>query len=101
MRAFRQRARGTRHSLRARLLLGGPVLDYSIPPEAAGRQLTLVASGTPVRILDGAVEMARHTSPAKIGDYLRPKLRQPPPRAESAGYSPENPCPAGAEDLMV
>jgi transposase len=34
--------------------------DYSIPPEAVGRQLTLVASDTLVRILDGAAEIARH-----------------------------------------
>ncbi len=34
--------------------------DYSIPPEAVGIQLTLAASGTLVRILDGAVEVARH-----------------------------------------
>ena len=34
--------------------------DYSIPPEAVGRQLTLVASDTAVRILDGSVEIARH-----------------------------------------
>ncbi|HYU48239.1 MAG TPA: hypothetical protein VEK84_18920, partial [Terriglobales bacterium] len=34
--------------------------DYSIPPEAVGRQLTLVASDTLVRILDGAGEIARH-----------------------------------------
>ncbi len=34
--------------------------DYSIPPEAVGRQLTLVASDTQIRILDGATEMARH-----------------------------------------
>jgi hypothetical protein len=34
--------------------------DYSIPPEAVGRQLTLVASDTLVRILDGATEIARH-----------------------------------------
>lgn len=34
--------------------------DYSIPPEAIGRPLTLVASDTTVRILDGAVEIARH-----------------------------------------
>lgn len=34
--------------------------DYSIPPEAVGRPLTLVASNTTVRILDGAVEIARH-----------------------------------------
>ena len=34
--------------------------DYSIPPEAVGRQLTLLASATTVRILDGSVELARH-----------------------------------------
>ena len=34
--------------------------DYSIPPEAVGRQLTLVASDTLVRILDGTAEVARH-----------------------------------------
>ena len=35
--------------------------DYSIPPEAVGRHLTLVASDTGVRILDGSFEIARHT----------------------------------------
>ncbi|HVP47035.1 MAG TPA: IS21 family transposase [Bryobacteraceae bacterium] len=34
--------------------------DYSIPPEAVGRPLTLVASDSSVRILDGAVELATH-----------------------------------------
>ena len=34
--------------------------DYSIPPDAVGRPLTLVASDTDVRILNGAVEIARH-----------------------------------------
>jgi transposase len=34
--------------------------DYSIPPEAVGRLLTLVASDTDVRILDGGAEIARH-----------------------------------------
>jgi transposase len=34
--------------------------DYSIPPQAVGRPLTLVASDTVVRILDGPTEMARH-----------------------------------------
>lgn len=34
--------------------------DYSIPPEAVGRSLTLAASDTVVRVLDGAVELARH-----------------------------------------
>jgi len=34
--------------------------DYSIPPEACGRPLTLAASDTLVRILDGATEIARH-----------------------------------------
>jgi len=34
--------------------------DYSIPPEAVGKSLTLVASGSIVRILDGSKELARH-----------------------------------------
>jgi hypothetical protein len=34
--------------------------DYSIPPEAVGRPLTLLASDTEVRILDGTAEIARH-----------------------------------------
>jgi len=34
--------------------------DYSIPPEAVGRPVTLAASDTLVRILDGATEIARH-----------------------------------------
>jgi hypothetical protein len=34
--------------------------DYSIPPEAVGQPLTLVASDTFVRLLDGTVEVARH-----------------------------------------
>jgi transposase len=34
--------------------------DYSIPPEAVGRPLTLVASDTEVRLLDGTAEIARH-----------------------------------------
>jgi hypothetical protein len=34
--------------------------DYSIPPEAVGRPLTLAASDVDIRILDGAAEIARH-----------------------------------------
>lgn len=34
--------------------------DYSIPPTAVGRALTLAASETQVRILDGTEEIARH-----------------------------------------
>jgi transposase len=34
--------------------------DYSIPPEAVGRELTLAASDTAVRILDGVREIASH-----------------------------------------
>jgi hypothetical protein len=34
--------------------------DYSIPPEAVGKSLTLVASPKNVRILDGSSEVARH-----------------------------------------
>ena len=34
--------------------------DYSIPPSAVRRPLTLVANATTVRLLDGATELARH-----------------------------------------
>lgn len=34
--------------------------QYSIPPEAVGRQLTLAASDTLIRILEGTREIARH-----------------------------------------
>lgn len=34
--------------------------DYSVPPEAVGRTLTLAVSGTRVRILEGSRELARH-----------------------------------------
>ena len=34
--------------------------DDAIPPHAIGRPLTLVASDTSVRILDGSMEIARH-----------------------------------------
>ena len=34
--------------------------DYSIPPAAVGKPLTLVASDTTIRLLDGTSEIARH-----------------------------------------
>ncbi len=34
--------------------------DYSVPPQALGRALTLVASPTTVRLLDGVTEIASH-----------------------------------------
>jgi transposase len=34
--------------------------DYSIPPRAVGHALTLIASDTEVRLLDGTSEIARH-----------------------------------------
>jgi transposase len=47
--------------------------DYSIPPQAVGRQLTLVASDTTIRILDGSTEIARH-----IRSYDRHQLALDP-----------------------
>lgn len=35
--------------------------DYSVPPHVLGRTLTLVASPTKVRLLDGTAEVASHT----------------------------------------
>jgi hypothetical protein len=45
--------------------------DYSIPPDAVGRPLTLAASDTSVRILDGQIEVARHV---RCYDRHRPIL---------------------------
>lgn len=51
--------------------------DYSIPPEAVGRQLTLVASDTVVRILDGSAEIARHhRSYGRHEEVLEPAHRE-------------------------
>jgi transposase len=52
--------------------------DYSIPPQAMGRQLTLVASDTRVRILDGSIEVARH-----IRTYDRHQLVLDPAHQEA------------------
>jgi hypothetical protein len=52
--------------------------DYSIPPEAVGRQLTLVASDTQVRILDHSVEIARH-----VRSYDRHQLVLDPTHQEA------------------
>src|ERR1017187_9400891 len=52
--------------------------DYSIPPQAIGRQLTLVASDTSVRILDGSIEIARH-----IRTYDRHQLVLDPAHQEA------------------
>jgi hypothetical protein len=52
--------------------------DYSIPPQAVGRQLTLVASDTRVRILDGSLEIARH-----IRTYDRHQLVLDPAHQEA------------------
>jgi transposase len=59
--------------------------DYSVPPAAVGRALTLVASVTTVRLLDGANELVRHrrsydrhekiTDPAHVEALLADKRR--------------------------
>ena len=51
--------------------------DYSIPPEAVGRPLILVASDTLVRILDGSAEIARqHRSYDRHQEVLEPTHQQ-------------------------
>jgi transposase len=52
--------------------------DYSIPPEAVGHPLTLVASDTAVRILDGTREIAHHPR-----SYDRHKLVLDPAHQEA------------------
>ncbi len=64
--------------------------DYSIPPEAVGCELTLVASGTSVRILSGGAEIARHERSwdpgLPRGGCLAGRVRSPPGRqARPAG----------------
>jgi transposase len=53
--------------------------DYSVPPEAVGRTLTLVASDTTVRLLDGSLELACHAR-----TYDRQKLVLDPSHREAA-----------------
>jgi transposase len=51
--------------------------DYSIPPEAVGRPLTLVASDTMVRILEGTAEIAcHHRSYDRHQEILEPAHQQ-------------------------
>jgi transposase len=52
--------------------------DYSIPPEAVGRPLTLAAADTTVRILDGTAEIARHPR-----SYDRAQMVLDPAHAEA------------------
>jgi transposase len=44
--------------------------DYSIPPTAVGRELTLLATDTEVRLLDGATEIARHRRSYDQGERI-------------------------------
>jgi hypothetical protein len=69
--------------------------DYSVPPQALARALTLVASPTTVRLLDGSTEIASHhrsfdrhqllEDPARRQALLEKNatLRAPPPEAAS------------------
>jgi DNA replication protein DnaC len=70
--------------------------DYSIPPEAVGRPLTLVASDIDVRVLDGAAEIARHTrSYDRQKSILDPAHEQALLRTKrKALHQTENPPPA-------
>lgn len=52
--------------------------DYSIPPSAVGRSLTLVASERTVRILDGTTEIAQHAR-----SYDRHDVRTDPAHQEA------------------
>jgi transposase len=44
--------------------------DYSLPPAAVGRPLTLVASATAVRLLEGTSEIARHRRSFGTGERI-------------------------------
>jgi transposase len=61
--------------------------DYSIPPEVVGRPLSLVASDTEVRILDGTVEIARHPRSYDRGqEVLHPPHQQALLEAKRKAY---------------
>jgi transposase len=61
--------------------------DYSIPPEVVGRPLSLVASDTEVRILDGTVEIARHPRSYDRGqEVLHPPHQQALLQAKRKAY---------------
>ena len=44
--------------------------DYSVPPEAVQKPLTLIASATTVRLVDGDAEVARHTRSYDAGKRI-------------------------------
>ena len=48
--------------------------DYSIPPEAVGRQLMLVADPEAVRLLDGEQEIARLVAAGQMSKEIAAKL---------------------------
>jgi len=61
--------------------------DYSIPPEVVGRPLSLVASDTEVRILDGTTEIARHPRSYDRGqEVLHPPHQQALLEAKRKAY---------------
>jgi transposase len=61
--------------------------DYSILPEVVGRPLSLVASDTEVRILDGTTEIARHPRSYDRGqEVLHPPHQQALLQAKRKAY---------------
>ena len=73
--------------------------QYSIPPEAVGRQLTLAASDTFIRILDGANQIACHTR-----SYDRGQLLLDPAHQDAVLKSKRKAChstPAGRLEHLV
>ena len=44
--------------------------DYSIPPQAVGRDLSLLATATEIRLFDGVEEIARHDRSYDQGQHL-------------------------------
>ena len=73
--------------------------DYSIPPEAVGHPLSLVASDTTVRILDGAVEIARHTRSFDRGQQILDPVHQAAVLKDKRKASHSTPC--GRLELAV
>jgi transposase len=68
--------------------------DYSIPPEAVGRPLTLVASERSVRVLEGVAELAAPLTQLRSPPQSRgPRARRGAARHQAAGARVDGQCP--------
>jgi hypothetical protein len=69
--------------------------DYSIPPATVGRELTLIATATEVRIFDGLIEIASHSRSYDQGKRITDKTHTEALLAQKRGAA------AGAVDSAL